>query len=51
VEILDDEEPHLVAPESAPVAADAVERSKSDNYTDGLDELIAEQKLNGEIVW
>jgi hypothetical protein len=29
----------------------AVEACKRDNYTDGLDELIAEQKGNGEIPW
>jgi hypothetical protein len=29
----------------------AVEACKRDNYTDGLDELIAEQKGNGRIPW
>jgi hypothetical protein len=41
-----------VAPESVPVATTEVaETPKPDNYTDGLDELIEEQKLNGEIRW
>ncbi len=52
IESLDDDEPHAEAPESVPVPSPAaVEARKHDNYTDGLDELIKEQKLNGEIAW
>jgi Bifunctional DNA primase/polymerase, N-terminal len=52
VEIVDDEEPRDVAPEAVHESSSAVAvTSKPDNYTDGLDEFIKEQKLNGEIAW
>jgi len=52
VEMLDDEEPNTATPEPVAVAAPpVVEAPRPDNYTDGFDELIAEQKLNGEIAW
>ena len=52
IEILDDEEPQCVASEPVIEASPAVaETPKPDNYTDGLDELLKEQKLNGDIAW
>jgi len=52
VEMLDDEELDAAAPESVPVSATKMADTPThDNYTDGIDELISDQKLNGEIAW
>jgi hypothetical protein len=52
IEMLDDEEPECSEPEPVIETSPAEPVTpQPDDYTDGLDELIKEQKLNGEIRW
>ena len=52
IEILDNEEPQCLASEpvvkNSPVISVAPE---TDNYADGVEELLKDQKLNGEVAW
>ena len=52
VESLDDVDRQPPAPEPAPASAPmANAEGRKDDYTDGLEDLLKEQKLNGEVAW
>ena len=52
VESLDDVDRQPPAPEPAPASAPmANAKGRKDDYTDGLEELLKGQKLNGELNW
>jgi hypothetical protein len=52
IDVLSDDEPQRLVSEPVIETSPAVaETPKPDHYTDDIDELIAEQKLNGEVAW